>query len=475
MTERVVLRFSAVETAEHILSGTLYKRVRPLARRFDIMWHAEDETAGARRMSLIAFAIRIASAAIAFLSQVIIARWTGTFEYGIYVFVWTAMIILGSFSCLGFQTAVIRFVPQYRRSEDLDRLRGILSTSRMFVMVSATLIAVCGVAIVLAFRDLIESYYFLPFILAFTCLPMLALGDVLDGTARANSWPVRALMPTYILRPFLVLAFMAIAHGLGYEASAVTAVISAVAATYSTSMLQLFVITRNLDATYPSGPRKNELDLWIKVAFPIFLVEGFFFLLTNSDVLMVGMFLPPEDVAVYYATVKTLALVHFVFFAVKAGVAQHFAAQTGVENRDALKAFARQTVGWTFWPSLLMGLVVLVLGRFLLSLFGASFVEGYTLLFVLVAGVVLRASIGPAESLLNMTGNQNICAAIFAAVLTINITLNLMLIPVYGMMGAAIATSAATVVEACLLLVMAYRRIGVVMFILAPGSMEEQT
>ena len=59
---------------------------------------------------------------------------------------------------------------------------------------------------------------------------------------------------------------------------------------------------------------------WVAVSIPIFLVEGFLFLLTNADVLVVGHFLPPDQVAVYFATAKTLALVHFVYFAVKAGV-----------------------------------------------------------------------------------------------------------------------------------------------------------
>ena len=64
------------------------------------------------------------------------------------------------------------------------------------------------------------------------------------------------------------------------------------------------------------------------MSLPIFLIESFFFLLTNADVLMVGFYMQPDDVAVYFATVKTLALVHFVYFAVKAGVAQRYAAFT---------------------------------------------------------------------------------------------------------------------------------------------------
>ena len=145
------------------------------------------------------------------------------------------------------------------------------------------------------------------------------------------------------------------------------------------------------------------------MSLPIFLVESFFFLLTNADVLMVGFFMQPNDVAVYFATVKTLALVHFVYFAVKAGVAQRYAQFTHADP-ERLAAFARETVSWTFWPSLVMALVVLALGKPMLMLFGPGFDAGYPLLFLLVAGVVARAAVGPCESLLTMSGNQNICA-----------------------------------------------------------------
>src|SRR5690606_11731195 len=121
---------------------------------------------------------------------------------------------------------------------------------------------------------------------------------------------------------------------------------------------------------------------------------------TNADVLMVGLYMTPHDVAVYFATVKTLALVHFVYFAVKAGVAQRYAQFAHGNDMAGLASFARETVAWTFWPSLAMGIVVLVLGLPMLTLFGPGFSDGYPLLFLLTIGVVARASVGPCESLL---------------------------------------------------------------------------
>ncbi|MCE3590486.1 hypothetical protein LXJ59_28270, partial [Escherichia coli] len=63
-----------------------------------------------------------------------------------------------------------------------------------------------------ALRDLIETYYVAPFLVGLICLPMIALGDTLDGTARSRSWVLVALTPTYIIRPVLTLVVMSIAH-----------------------------------------------------------------------------------------------------------------------------------------------------------------------------------------------------------------------------------------------------------------------
>jgi O-antigen/teichoic acid export membrane protein len=427
-----------------------------------------DERGEASRMSLIAFSIRVFSAAIAFLSQVMLARWMGSFEYGIFVLVWTTMIIAGNLACLGFHTSVIRFIPEYRERAMMAELRGILVTSRLFVLVASTALAGLGAAGIWWMSPSIESYYLVPFLLGVICIPMIALSDVLQGISRANAWAFSALSPTYIVRPILLLVFMAGALIAGYQPCAENAVIAAILATYATTIWQLITVTARVDRRVPQGPRRIHLREWFVVSLPIFLVEGFFFLLTNADVLMVGVYMQPDDVGVYFATVKTLALVHFVYFAVKAGAAQRYAAFTHTD-RHKLAEFARETVSWTFWPSLLMAGVVLALGEPMLTLFGPGFERGYPLLFLLVAGVVARAAVGPAESLLTMTGNQNVCAAVFGLTLAFNVALSMALIPVYGLWGAAIATAAAMIFEAAALCFTVWRRLGIVMAIFLPA------
>lgn len=118
-----------------------------------------------------------------------------------------------------------------------------------------------------------------------------------------------------------------------------------------------------------------------------------------------------------------------------------------------------------FWPSLAMVGFLAVFGPWILRLFGPGFEAGHPMILVLAVGLIARSSIGPAERLLNMVGQQKICAAVYAVAVVVNIALCLTLVPRIGPIGAAIATAGAVVVESILLFAAVKKRLGLTMFI----------
>jgi O-antigen/teichoic acid export membrane protein len=213
-----------------------------------------------------------------------------------------------------------------------------------------------------------------------------------------------------------------------------------------------------------------EFNAWTAVALPIFLVEGVGYLLTNSDVIVVGIFLDPDEVAVYFAAAKTMALVLFVSFAVRAAIGPRFAAILAEGDRSKLAAFATEATRWSFFPALAIGLVVLAAGQLLLSLFGAAFAEGQIVMAILLAGILARALVGPAEVLLTMADKQMLCVYLYAVALVANVGLNVALIPHFGIEGAAIAGATAMAIEALLLHVVVRRALGISLFALTRRS-----
>jgi len=458
---------SAPDNKDGMLQSRLRNTIVGMAQSVLDILQSRDPSSMAKRMALVAFVIRVISAAIAFVSQIILARVMGEFEYGIFVFTWVFVIIFGNLSCLGFHTTIIRYLPQYHAQGQLDEIRGLTVTARVVAMFIATTVGFAGLLWLHYFGETVENYYIAPLFLACFCLPMIALGDILEGTARANSWAINALSPTYIIRPLLILIFMVALILGGFPHTAVTALVAGLAATYVTTFGQYLVVTWRLRQKFSTGAKAFLFREWVLVAIPIFLIEGFGFLLTNSDVIVVGLFLPPEKVAIYFAAAKTIALVQFVYFSVKAAAGPRFSGLMAGQDRKQLAQFAGETVRWVFWPSLVVGLVVLSLGTVLLSLFGKAFTDGYWVMAILFTGILAKAMVGPGESLLTMAGQQTLCMKIYMAVVVANISLNVTLIPHFGIYGAAIATMSATVLEATLLHIFVRLKLNIVLFVFA--------
>jgi len=181
-------------------------------------------------------------------------------------------------------------------------------------------------------------------------------------------------------------------------------------------------------------------------------------------------FRPANEVAHYYAAVKTITFVAFVYYSVAAAVAHRFSACHAAGDHAALAAIVANSVRWIFWPSLAATLVILALGRLVLALFGPGFVDAYPAMFVLAAGLMARAAVGPSERLLTMVGQQRICVLAYAVAFAVNLTLCLALAGPYGGLGVAIATATAFVTESVLLALIAKHRLGLHLFIWQPSS-----
>jgi O-antigen/teichoic acid export membrane protein len=448
----------------HDRSPSLRERLRSAFDRARGLVAGDSDHSVARRMAGTAFLIRVFGAGILFLSQILLARWMGSHEFGIYVYVWTWLVLIGGLAPLGIAYSAQRFIPEYLAAKDFDRLRGFLAGSRLLSFGLGTLFAGSGLVALYFFGGHIGAHYFLPWLLALLTIPLFTLAGAQDGIARSYNWTNIALVPHFVGQPILMLALVGAAYLAGIAAGAGVAMMATAFSIWATVIVQSVLLQRRLSGEVPAGVRRFEIPHWFRTALPIFLVDGFYFLLTYTDIIVLQLFVDPSEIGVYYAATKTLVLISLIYYAVSAAFAHRFSEAHFSGRRDKLEGFIREAVRWTFWPSLVMAVVLLALGQPILSLFGAGFTEGYPLLFVLVLGLLARSTVGPAERLLIMVGEQRICAAIYATAFLTNLVLCFALVPQVGLIGAAISTATALAVETSLLYVMARRRLGVHIF-----------
>jgi O-antigen/teichoic acid export membrane protein len=360
----------------------------------------------------------------------------------------------------GIAASAQKIIPEYRASSDHARLRGFLSGSRWMTGIVSVIISLLLAGLVKLISPWIDADTVVPLYLGCLTLPAFVVANTQDGIARSHDWMRLGLMPQFIIRQALIIGFTAGAFALGFKLGATIAMLASVAAVWVAMIGQMIVLNRRLHTHIEPGPKAYDYRGWLAVSLPILLVESFYLLLSYTDVLVLQQFVSSDEVGVYFAVVKTLALVSFIHYAMSATTAHRFTEYHAAGDKDRLSAYVTHAIKWTFWPSLAATLILLALGKPLLWLFGPQFTSGYDIMFIAAIGLVVRAAIGPVERLLNMLGHQHICAVAYASAFVMNLVLCLVLVPKFGGHGAAAATSIALTFETILLFWIVRQRLG---------------
>ncbi len=418
-----------------------------------------------------ALAIRIAGAAIAYATQVLLARLLGQTEYGVFALVWVWILVLGHLTPLGFAQAACRFVPHYHVRDEQNLLRGFLRTGAITVaLLSLAMALLCGVALWLA-APLLDSVYLLPLAIALFVFPLFALQDYVENIARAFNWTILAIAPPFVIRHSLIAMGVLGVYFWQIPMSAALAIGVVFFAILVSLLIQTAFVWMRVRKKVPAGPHSTRMREWFRTALPLVFVEGTLVLFSNADILILSLFVEPATIAVYFAASRILQLVGFVQYAATVATAQRFAALNAVGDRTALSALAVSTTRLTLAVSLSAALTIYLLAPYLLALFGDGFDIALPVLTILMVGLIVQAFAGPGEDLMNMLGEERACAIAFVASLVLNIGLNFALIPPFGIVGAAAATTISLALRSLLLTWLVHHRLGLhILFSLRPRN-----
>jgi O-antigen/teichoic acid export membrane protein len=431
-----------------------------LAARLRAMLGGSSEASVTKRLAGTIFIIRVLSAGLAYLAQILLARWMGGSDYGVYVYVWTWVLLLGSMMDFGISASAQKIIPEYRTRGEHALLRGFLSGSRWMTFIVSSVVSLLLAGVVKVLSPWIDAGAIVPLYIGCVTLPAFVVANTQDGIARSHDWMRLGLMPQFIVRQSLIIGLSAGAFALGFHLGATAAISASAVAVWIAMIGQMIVLNRRLSGHVEAGAKAYDFRGWLGVSLPILLVESFYLLLSYTDVLVLQQFRSSEEVGVYFAVVKTLALVSFIHYAMAATTAHRFAEYHATGDKARLSAYVAHAIKWTFWPSLAATILLLAMGKPLLWLFGPQFVVGYDIMFIAAIGLLVRSAIGPVERLLNMLGHQLICALAYALSFVMNVALCIALVPRFGGHGAAAATSIALAFETVLLFWIVRRRLG---------------
>lgn len=397
--------------------------------------------------ALSAFVVRVLAAFLAYGVQVFLARTLALGDYGIYVTLWTWLIVFNHMAAFGFSESSLRFLPRYAHRRKHAWARGYLETGFKTVIVGASLAGAFGLAVLWFAGDTIPTAYLLPLIVLCIGLPFTSLEVYLEGVSRSFGWYMLTIVPAYVLRPLLLAVGVVAALALGYAPNAATVLSFAIIATAGIVIGQAILIRARVAKLFPdsrsSGPRK----LWVFASLPLVLTLAVDEIFTWSDILILGFMVSPEEVSVYFAAQRSMSLAAFVQFAFMMVMVRDFSLANARRDPRELQKRISNASSWTFWLTVPAVALTLAAGYPLLAMFGSEFVAGYGVMAVLGIGFMIRASTGQAQDLLIVLGHQRANVVISGGCILLNIALSILLIPGFGIMGAALATTATLAVR----------------------------
>ena len=389
------------------------------------------------RGSTFIFASRVIGAVLAFLTHVLLARWMGAAELGIYVLAFSWCTLLSIITGLGYPTASLRIIGQGLARNDPQHIRGFIRHCWLVVTGSGLVIAALGIALILVTRERIPAGYVMPFSIALLCVPVFTLLRMNLRIAHALSWFKLAFLPNTALRPLLFIILVFAVWSADVQLTSSMAMSLHLAAICLIAIGQFAILKPMLNQELKEAEPSYDSGSWLRIAAPLLLITLFTQFFPEISVVLAGSMLSADEIAVFNASFRTALLIAFGLNAVNAIMTPRLSRLYAAGDREQLQRLISVSVHLKFWPALLAVIVLALFGEQILALFGDDFKSGYETLVLLSLSQLVLAAVGPVDVLLSVTGHQNRCLRVFALALVATVILNLLLVPQFGMVGAA--------------------------------------
>jgi len=388
------------------------------------------------------FVIRVGGNLISFLLQVMLARLLGVESYGDYIYVITLVNILHIFGKVGFDRSSLRFIPSYQINEQCSLTKGFLLQSNKITLLCSVSLSIVSLIIIWLLHGSIRSDLIALLGLASILLPLKSFSVMTYAKIQAFKHVVLSQFLQLILEP-LILGVLVLICFLVAQAyfNAKAALVINITATFVVTIVALGYLRRYISKELFDISPSFKTSEWMKVSFILSLTIGFNLILQETDVIMIGMIQDTTESGIYKAAQRVSHLLRFGLIAINAIVAPLIAESFAANQMDQLQYISTFATRRMSAIAIFVCILLVFWGDKILALFGNEFQSAYVVLLVLGVGQIVNAFAGPVGVIMGMTNNQNfsLYLTVFSAV--VNVALNYLFINLYGIIGAAIATS----------------------------------
>lgn len=443
----------------------MQRKIKQLLEKLDV--HTLEVVSGA----LTTLMVRSGGALAAFLLNVAIARILGAELAGVYFLCLSVVIMSAVIVKVGLDNSILRFVAEGYSSKDWVAVKGVVNLSLKWVSIASMFIIIPGVL----FSSWLATEVFnkpnmvlplqviLPAVMTFSIMTLI--GEALKGAKKIRD----SVMVSGLLYPLFALAMVSpMSRYYGVLGICAMYVMSTGASAMVGMHLWKKTIPdyRNVECKFDKGRLwKSCKPLWLMTIVNRALLPW-------APVFMLGVWASASDSGIFAAATRISTLISMLLAAVNTVLAPKFTELYAGKEMKTLEVLSKKFALAVFLASSPIYLTMIFAGDWVMGLFGPSFATGGSTLAVLAIGQAVTAFGGPAGYLLMMTGNER--ALLYSSLMSVivMILLAIVLISGYGSMGAAIASSMASICANVLILLMVRKKLNMSLLPLFPCSIK---
>jgi len=405
------------------------------------------------------FFLKVGKAGLGVITSVVLARIMGADGYGAYVYVISWASILAVPAAMGLPPLLTREVARYNANGEWSALRGILSWSdRVILGASLSLMLISGCAIWYLGGGL-ESQLRRTLWIAAPLPVLLALIWVRKGALRGFGHIVKSYLPNLLVLPC---CFLVLVGGIYFiwNLNPMTATGMRVLSAGIAVAVGIVLLRKNQPEQAKEADALYERSSWLRSAFPFLFLSGANRVNQKIPIIMLGSMVGAEAAGIYGVVARAAMLVTFI----RTSLEMTLAPKVSEYYMNGDIKFLQEVIIRSAWLMIVLTTMLSVLyfsfGDLLLSVFGKEFKSGYIALCILLIGRIFDAGAGSVGTILSMTGNEIDTAKGLGIGIGVNVIAGVMLIPAWGVLGAALSAIISTILWNTVLGVLVYKKTG---------------
>ncbi len=416
--------------------------------------------------SFSTFGTKIVGLLLQMLVSIILARSLGSAGYGIYTYSLAIINLITIPTVLGLPQVVTKNAAIYTVKHEYGLLKGLILRANQAVLLFSIVVGL-STFMILTYANAGTQESRTTVSISLLLLPLVSMKSMRMAVLKGLKKISISMWPDLIVRP---LVFIVLVSALLYSRivplNASTVMLAQVGGTFFAFIFGIVLLNKYMPFKGTVVAAEFESRAWLYSAIPFLFLGAMQIVNKQTDIVMLGIFKSSSDVGIYRVVVQGSTLILFVYQSVNLVLVPRIAGLYAQKEIAKLQEIVRFASRITTLGTLPIAMIMIFGGSiFLKTLFGEEFSAGAHALAILAIGQLVNALTGPVGQILNMTGHERYALIGVGISAGLNVLLNLLFIPVWGLNGAALATATSTIIWNVYLMVVVKVFVGVRSFI----------